>query len=192
MSEEVFEKADIPPKVEKKAKKPVSQATLDALARGREKMRLKREAAKAEKEAKKEKKEQVKMEIKEEKAGEKKDVEQKRKYRKSAKQLKKEQDALERVRAKERAALKQAKIQRYHDAKCRILEKCNSVAVYNQINSALDNIDEDEIADDDRLYEKLTNLKTSLQNQDQFELREQMKKHQGSIRTEPDAVRVEE
>ena len=181
MSDEIFEKADNPPPVEKKPKKKVSQATLDALARGREKMRLKREAdkkAKAEgKEVKKVTKENEKIDNK----GAKQDIKQKRTQRKTQGQLKKEQEALEAVMDRERTRERLARIERYQIAKCKMLERCASVKVYNELNSVLEQIDEDTICDDDRLAERLMSVKTSLENQDDFEMKQMVDKHQGSI-----------
>lgn len=181
MPEELFEKADEPPKVEKKRKKQVSQATLDALARGREKMRLKREAEKKKKEEAKTEKANVKLEIKTVKEGEKKDVAQKKQYRKTQKQLKKEQEALEKVQAREKEKERQSKIDRFHEAKCRVLEKCANVVIYKQLNAALSNIDEDTICEDDNLKDKLEGMIVSLANQDTFEMRQMVAKHTGKI-----------
>jgi hypothetical protein len=187
MPEELFEKSEVPPKVEKKQKKKVSQATLDALARGREKMRLKREAEKKIKDEKKEEvkkeKEKVKLEIKTIKEGEMKDVKQKKTYRKTKKQLLKEQQALECVLKKEKQKEKDAKIAMFHDAKCRMLEKCASVAVYQQLNTALDELDDETICNDDTLKDKLQGLMETFKRQDDYEVKTALGKHTGKIST---------
>lgn len=181
MSDEIFEKAEEPPKVEKKPKKKVSQATLDALARGREKMRLKREAEKKAKEEGKEMKKIAKENEKIDNNGAKQDIKQKRTQRKTQAQLKKEQEALEAVMERERSRERLAKIERYQMAKCKMLERCASVKVYNELNTVLDDIDEDTICDDDKLAERLLKMKSSLENQDDFEMRQLVNSHQGSI-----------
>lgn len=181
MSEELFEKGAEPPKVEKKPKKQVSQATLDALARGREKMRAKREA---EKKAKAEKKEEIKAIKENEKVdnkGAKENIKQAKTQRKKTEQLKKEQKALEMVQERERQAERLKKIQRFQDAKCRVLEKCASVKVYNELNTCLENIDEDTICDDEKLQSKILMMKESLELQDNHEIREDVKKHVGTL-----------
>ncbi len=148
-TEEIFDK-EIDKVVEKKPKRKLTEKQLENLAKGREKMRLKREADKLKKE---------KGIIKEADKGAKQDQKEQKKALKSKRKTMKEinmekqkaiLDKLEKEE-KKKSSKREEREALYHTLKLKCLEQAKSVKEYTEIQTALDGIDEDILHDDEKL-----------------------------------------
>jgi len=147
-TEEIFDKEI--DKVVKKPKRKLTEKQLENLAKGREKMRLKREADKLKKE---------KGIVKEADKGAKQDQKEQKKAlkvkRKTMKEIniEKQKNILEKLEKaeKKKSAKREEREALYHTLKLKCLEKAKSVKEYTEIQTALDGIDEDILHDDEKL-----------------------------------------
>ncbi len=146
--EEIFVK-----EVEKTIKKPKRKLTekqLENLAKGREKMRLKREEAK--------KKGEIKMVKASDKGAKEQQKETKKKHKEKRRTLKeinkeKEEQLLARLEKEEAETnnKKQIREDLFQTLKLKCLEKASSVKDYNEIKQALDGIDNETLHNDEKL-----------------------------------------
>lgn len=131
--EQIFEKPVKP-------KRKLTEKQLAALAAGREKARKKKE----EKLAKEGQKEQKK---------------QRKEQREEKKVKKKEQDILQAIKEKEKAAkaerVKKKRLEDWEERRVTILEKCQSEAQFKLVSRALDSITEEDLEDVHRVNAKL-------------------------------------
>ena len=128
-TEEIFEK----PKAVKKPKKVLSEAQKAALAKGRAKMAEKRAA-------------------KENKVSEKSSVSQKKEARKDKRSKVKEQDLLQGLLEKETKA---KKMDRWDTMKMSMLGKVSDSKTFQKLQSILEDVNEEDIMDDQKLEKKL-------------------------------------
>ena len=149
--EDIFDK-EIDKVVEKKPKRKLTEKQLENLAKGREKMRLKREAEKKKKEQGiiKESDKGAKQDQKEAK----KNLKTKRKTMKEI-NIEKQKAILEKLEKEEKkkSAKREQREALYHTLKLKCLEQAKSVKEYTEIQTALDGIDEDILHDDEKLKE---------------------------------------
>jgi len=143
MNEEVFDKGENTPKPKRK----LTEKQLAALAKGRAKMEEKRRL-KLDKTAVKEAKEQ------------------KKDQRTVKKERKMEMAALERIKVRERARkeeeAKGMKLSKWEQTRLHALEQCPTEEEFNKLKKALDDIDEEDILDQDRLVAKLEKSRAEL------------------------------
>ena len=131
-----------------KPKRKLSAKQLENLAKGREKMRLKRLAAKGEKEVKTADKSGAKEHMKVEKAA----IKKKRRTMKDVAEQK-QQDILKKLEEKEAKRAKQMDDLegQYLGMKTRCLAQAKSVAEYSEIKEALEGLTGDVLSDDTKL-----------------------------------------
>ena len=150
-TEEIFDK-EIDKVVEKKPKRKLTEKQLENLAKGREKMRLKREAEKLKKEKGiiKEADKGAKQDQKEQKKA----LKQKRKTMKEI-NIEKQKAILEKLEKEEKkkSSKREEREALYHTLKLKCLEQAKSVKEYTEIQTALDGIDEDILHNDEKLKE---------------------------------------
>tara|TARA_R110002153_G_scaffold140429_1_gene291402 strand:+ start:37 stop:642 length:606 start_codon:yes stop_codon:yes gene_type:complete len=153
-SEDIFDKEI--EKVVKKPKKKLSEKQLANLAKGREKMALKRAELKAKKEANENKK-LVKDSDKCAKEGLKEKKAQHKNKRRTLKEInaEKEKQILLKLEkeANESNKKKNSRVELFTNLKIKCLEKAKSVKEYTEIKECLDNIDEETLHDDEKLKE---------------------------------------
>jgi len=147
--------------VVKKPKRKLTEKQLANLAKGRERMKLKREEAKKNKEIKEEKK-QIKESDKVAKIQQKKKKVDFKEKRRTLKEIneEKEQQILQRLQKQEedKKQKKSARMDLFTSLKVKCLNKAKNVNEYNEIKEALDGIDEETLHDDEKLKKYAINV----------------------------------
>jgi len=140
--------------VVKKPKRKLTEKQLANLAKGRERMKLKREEAKKNKEIKESDK-VAKVQQKKKKV----DFKEKRRTLKEINE-EKEQQILQRLQKQEedKKQKKSARMDLFTSLKVKCLNKAKDVNEYNEIKEALDGIDEETLHDDDKLKKYALNV----------------------------------
>ena len=156
VNEEIFNKEI--EKVVKKPKRKLSEKQLENLAKGREKMKLKREQAKTQKDDKTKEKVEKKVLKESDKCAKKGQVENRKAHKEKRRTLKeinaeKEQKILERLEKQEldKSNKKNSRMDLFTSLKVKCLQEAKSVHEYKEIKQALDGIDEDTLHNDDKL-----------------------------------------
>ncbi len=152
VEEEIFNKEV--EAVVKKPKRKLTEKQLANLAKGRERMKLKREEAKKNKDAKAEKKviKEADKVAKEQQKKKKVDHKEKRRTLKEI-NAEKEQQILQRLQKQEenKKQKKSARMDLFTSLKVKCLNKAKNVNEYNEIKDALDGIDEETLHNDEKL-----------------------------------------
>lgn len=147
--------------VVKKPKRKLTEKQLANLAKGRERMKLKREEAKKNKEIKEEKK-KIKESDKVAKIQQKKKKVDFKEKRRTLKEIneEKEQQILQRLQKQEedKKQKKSARMDLFTSLKVKCLNKAKNVNEYNEIKEALDGIDEETLHDDEKLKKYAINV----------------------------------
>tara|TARA_R110000796_G_scaffold38664_2_gene97059 strand:- start:184 stop:729 length:546 start_codon:yes stop_codon:yes gene_type:complete len=147
--------------VVKKPKRKLTEKQLANLAKGRERMKLKREEAKKNKDVKAEKK-QIKESDKVAKIQQKKKKVDFKEKRRTLKEIneEKEQQILQRLQKQDenKKQKKSARMDLFTSLKVKCLNKAQNVNEYNEIKEALDGIDEETLHNDDKLKKYALNV----------------------------------
>lgn len=176
VEEEIFNKEV--EAVVKKPKRKLTEKQLANLAKGRERMKLKREEAKKNKEEKAQKK-QIKESDKVAKVQQKKKKVDFKEKRRTLKEIneEKEQQILQRLQKQEedKKQKKSARMDLFTSLKVKCLNKAQNVNEYNEIKEALDGIDEETLHNDDKLKKYALNVMSPYIKKKEEEKKEEVK-----------------
>ena len=158
--DELFDNIEIKPVVKKK--RVLTQKQLDNLAKGREKMKAKREALKKEQEEK--------GLLKKEKKAVKENKQIKKQNKVNKKQNKKlNEEALshrEKLILNKQKKQQAEKLSKFDDLKSKWLCKTETIEDYDLVKEELDNIEEEDILDDDKLETSLLSIMKKYKGED--------------------------